>query len=179
MPSLTARQFVILIIMVYPINCIIMFKRIKDIQQAPIFNLGLGAKSTKLPIPSIVSQFMRREVIYFDGDEKRKAVAHVDDIYMLFNQQRLSSAGVDTVKAWLNQLTPKSDALGELRKKCSDEQLLQLCKSRYIQSPSELLAWSEYLNQNFEQIVCDAKLAAQMRAQQQQQQQQPDAAASE
>lgn len=150
-----------------------MFARRNNIQK-PSFNLSLGTRSTKLPIPSIVSQFMRQKVTYFDGDQQCEAYSIVDDIYMLFNQQRLVSAGVDTVKAWLNQLTPKSDALGELRKKCSDEQLMSLCKSRYIQSPSELLAWSEYLNQNFEQIVNDAKLASQLRAQQQQQQQQPE-----
>ena len=152
-----------------------MFRQYKDIQQSPKFNLSLGALSTKLPIPSIVSQFMRREVTYFDGDDKRKANAHVDDIYMLFNQQRLSSAGVDTVKAWLNQLTPKSDSLSQLRKKCTDEQLMQICKSRYIQSPSELLAWSEYINANIEEIAAAAKIKAEeMRqaAQQQQQQQQ-------
>ena len=30
---------------------------------------------------------------------------------------------------------------------------MQFCKSRYIQSPSELLAWSDYLNANYDSEV--------------------------
>ena len=108
---------------------------------------------TKLAVPSIMSQFRTVEVSFSDGDEIKKAISFIDDIYMLFNQQRLMSAGKDTIQAWLNSLESRSDSLAELRKKCSDEQLMQFCKSRYIQSPSELLAWSDYLNANYDSEV--------------------------
>lgn len=114
------------------------------------FDKSASKFQTKLVIPSIVSPFMTKEVTYFDGDEKKVAKCCVDDIYLLFNQRRLLSAGSDTVNAWLETLTPRSDALSQLRKKCTDEQLMAFCKSRYIQSPSELLAWSEYLLANHE-----------------------------
>lgn len=146
--------------------------------QKPVFNVSLGTKTTSLVQPSILSDFQKVKVTYFDGDEKKEATAMVDDIYMLFNQQRLASLGKDTIQAWLNTLTPRSDALAQLRAKCSDEQLMQLCKSRYIQSPSELLAWSEYLNANYEQLVGDVKAAQQAAAEASQEQAQQQAAAS-
>lgn len=135
-----------------------MFAQRKNIQKC-VFNVSIGSKSTSLVQPSIMKEFNTVDVTFYDGDEKRTAVSVVDDIYMLFNQQRLLSAGKDTIQAWLNTLTPKSNALDELRKKCSDSELMAICKSRYIQSPSELLAWSEYLNANFDKIIQDAKLA--------------------
>lgn len=129
-----------------------MFPKRSNIQK-PVFNLALGTKVAVLKLDSIMAQFQSVDCTYFDGDEKCVAKSYVDDIYMLFNQQRLLSCGKDTIQAWLNTLQPRSDALAELRKKCTDEQLMQICKSRYIQSPSELLAWSEYLNANYERIV--------------------------
>lgn len=119
---------------------------------------------------------MSEKVAYMVGDEKRQAVALVDDIYLLFNQQRLSHMGADTINAWLNTLIPRSDALAQLRKKCTDQQLMDICKSRYIQSPSELLAWSEYLNANYVDIVRQMQAAVQQQQQQHQQQQQQPAA---
>lgn len=133
-----------------------MFPKRSNIQK-PSFNLALGTKVAVLKLDSVMAQFQSVDCTYYDGDEKCVAKSYVDDIYMLFNQQRLLSCGKDTIQAWLNTLQPRSDALSELRKKCTDEQLMQICKSRYIQSPSELLAWSEYLNANYEQIVGDIK----------------------
>ena len=138
-----------------------MFPNRKNIQKC-VFNLSIGSKSTSLVQPSIVKEFNTVNVTFYDGDDKRTAVSVVDDIYMLFNQQRLLSAGKDTIQAWLNTLTPKSNALDELRKKCSDSELMAICKSRYIQSPSELLAWSEYLNANYDKIIQDVKLAKEL-----------------
>lgn len=159
-----------------------MFAKRNNIQK-PVFNVSLGTKTTSLVQPSILSDFQKVKVTYFDGDEKKEATAMVDDIYMLFNQYRIMSAGKDTIQAWLNSLTPRSDALAQLRAKCSDEQLMQLCKSRYIQSPSELLAWSEYLNTNYDQIVGEfneaQRAAYEAAAQQAQQQAQQQAAQSE
>ena len=82
-----------------------------------------------------------------------------NDISLLFNQERLSSLGPDTVKKFFDQLQSNStsDSLKALRSKCSDSDLLQLCKSRFIQSPSELLSWSKYLTANFENLIQEVK----------------------
>ena len=113
---------------------------------------SLDMNITKLTVPSVLEQFNVSKRSYFSGADKRECIVIHDDIYMLFNQKRLlaSGVGVDTLKAWLDTLAPVNDSLSQLRKKCTDEQLMAFCKSRYIQSPSELLAWSEYLLANHE-----------------------------
>ena len=143
-----------------------MFRRLDTVKRACSLNPKTGCRVTQLPVPSIVQPMMQQKVTYFDGDQKKEAVSYVNDIYLLFNQKRLLSAGADTINAWLNTLTPRSDALSQLREKCTDEQLMQLCKSRYIQSPSELLAWSDYLLNNYQDILSEAE--QQMLQQQQQ-----------
>lgn len=78
-----------------------------------------------------------------------------NDISLLFNQQRLESLGREGIKQFLDSLTPKSPSLASLRSKISDADLLKVCKSRYIQSPSELLAWSSYLDSALSDIKQD------------------------
>lgn len=78
-----------------------------------------------------------------------------NDISLLFNQQRLESLGREGIKQFLDTLTPKSPSLSSLRSKISDADLLKVCKSRYIQSPSELLAWSSYLDSLLSDIKQD------------------------
>ncbi len=92
------------------------------------------------------------DLLLVDGvnGDNEPTVRHVNDVFLLFNQQRLAALGTDTVNKWLESLVPKNDALSELRAKCTDEQLLSLVKSKYIQSASELEAWSTYLNTHFE-----------------------------
>jgi len=108
--------------------------------------------------PSIVED-MYNETIEVGDENKQKAYTRNNDVTLLFSQQRLlRTLGADTLNKWIEALAPKSDNLSELRSKCTDEQLLQICKSRYIQKPSELLAWSEYLNANAKDIL--AKIQA-------------------
>lgn len=82
-----------------------------------------------------------------------------NDIALLFNQERLTSLGPDTIKKFFDNLqnSSSSNSLKELRSKCSDSDLLNLCKSRFIQTPSELLSWSNYLNENYNQLVNSLK----------------------
>lgn len=68
------------------------------------------------------------------------------DLILLFNQERLQSLGQTAMIEYLNSIAPQSDSLAELRKNCSDEELLSMVKSRHIQSRSDLLAWSKYLD---------------------------------
>lgn len=71
------------------------------------------------------------------------------DVSLLFNQERLNETlGRDGIKHFFDSLSSRSVPLTELRSKISDEDLASICKSRYLQHPSEILAWSEYLNNN-------------------------------
>lgn len=89
----------------------------------------------------------------FTADNGDVARVYSNDVTLMFNQERLKGVNVDTLNHWMSSLAPSSDSLSSLRANCSDEDLINLCKSRYIQSPSELLAWSDYLNENYKEIL--------------------------
>ena len=93
--------------------------------------------------PSQVDEFLMRKHLNPDGTH---SVRMTSDIYMLLNQKRLDRLSQAALIDHFNQMSVTNSSLTALRKKCTDEQLVSLVKSRYIQSPSELLAWSQYLN---------------------------------
>lgn len=87
------------------------------------------------------------------------------DIDLLFNQQRLENLGIDQINNWLSSLS--SSQSSAIKGKFSDDELIALCKSRHIQSPQELLNWSQYLTSQYENIKLDEQ-------EQQEQQEQQD-----
>lgn len=78
------------------------------------------------------------------------------DIYMLFNQQRLDKMTKDRLLAYFENLSVNEPKMRELRSKLSDEQLCSFVKSRFIQSPSELMAWSQYLMSSQDEMIAAA-----------------------
>ena len=93
--------------------------------------------------PSPVDEFYTESVIPVDGSE---CVFHVDPLIMLFNQQRIDNLGSLTAKQFLDSLQQKESSLSELRKKCSDDDLMAMMKSRYLQTPSEIMSYADILN---------------------------------
>lgn len=102
--------------------------------------------------------FERLEV---NGNE---VVTLTSDIYMLFNQQRLDRMSKDRLLAYFDNLSVTDPKMSELRSKLSDDQLCSFVKSRFIQSPSELMAWSQYLMSSQDEMIAAA--AAEKQAEQ-------------
>lgn len=88
-----------------------------------------------------------------DGTE---VVTLTSDIYMLFNQQRLDRMSKDRLLAYFENLSVNEPKMRELRSKLSDDQLCSFVKSRFIQSPSELMAWSQYLMSSQDEMIAAA-----------------------
>lgn len=84
-----------------------------------------------------------------------KSIAIVDDVYMLFNQQRLDRMTGVALSDWLARTSKTDSQLASLRSRMSDEQLGLFIKSRFIQSHSELLAWSSYLESQYPEMVSE------------------------
>lgn len=101
---------------------------------------------TNLRQPSLVEDFYKQSFATPHGS--CDAVAFRTDVYMLFNQDRLDRMTQSQLSAWLDNQAP-TDGLISLRNQLSDSQLHQFIKSRYIQSPSELKAWSSYLESEY------------------------------
>ena len=128
-----------------------------------IFNGVCDLRHTELRELSVVDEFYSETMENVDGT---KSVSFSDPIYILFNQQRLNSLGSTAVKSFLDSLQPISDDLAELRKKCSDEDLMQMVKSRHLQSPAEILAWCRYMEQNVDTFNKEVQSLVEAQAQQ-------------
>lgn len=126
--------------------------------------------------PSLVDDF------YFEtttsSEDGEKVVGIHNPLYMLFNQQRLDRMGDGAIRQWIEQLNvSQHSAVNELRKKCSDDDLLKMVKSRHIQHPAELERYISDLDARAEKFNSEvARIRGQMefdaqQAQQQQQQQ--------
>lgn len=53
--------------------------------------------------------------------------------------------GPNFVQSMIDMRRPKSSAIQSQMDQMSDAQILDTVKSRHLQSPSELISWSEYL----------------------------------
>lgn len=128
--------------------------------------LNLSNQIIREPEPT--DSFYTEELIDTQCEGLEKCYAHPDPIYMLFNQERIKQLGVTAGTAFLEQFTKyEGNALNELRKKCTDEQLLTMIKSRHLQQPSEILAWSRYMDANVEEFNSELKAAIEVQKQQQ------------
>lgn len=90
-----------------------------------------------------------------------ETIVLTSDIYMLFNQQRLDRMSRDRLLAYFENLSVNEPKMRELRSKLSDEQLCSFVKSRFIQSPSELMAWSQYLMSSQDEMIVAAAVETQ------------------
>lgn len=85
-----------------------------------------------------------------------KCFKFVSDINYIFNQMRLVRAlGAASVDAWLSGFDTRQTGIDT--SKFTDDELLMFIKSRNIQTPSELRAWSDYLMSNVEQVKGEMK----------------------
>lgn len=80
------------------------------------------------------------------------------DVYMLFNQQRLDRMSRERLLSHFDSMSVREPKFSDLRGKLGDEQLISFVKSRFIQSPSELMSWSQYLMSSSDEVI--ASLAA-------------------
>lgn len=102
---------------------------------------------------------------YTDSNGNVCAVSLQSDISLLFNQKRLEDTlGRDGLKKFFDDMSARSTPLSELRSKISDDDLAALCKSRYLQSASEILSWSKYLNDNYQSLMESVKSRAAVQA---------------
>ena len=72
---------------------------------------------------------------------------------MLFNQERLAKLGDHAVESWLKSMEAIGNSqVAQLRSQCSDDDLLYMVKSRHLQAPCELTAWTDYMASNMDKF---------------------------
>lgn len=124
-------------------------RKLKSLDEIKYSFSSFNIENSEVRQPQIIDNFYHEEYIGVTGETY--SVFH-DDIYMLFNQNRLSRIlSPNDLVAYINSLDKSTHTLPKM----TDEQLFQFIKSRHIQSPAELLAWSQYLNDNYSEIISE------------------------
>lgn len=98
--------------------------------------------------PDIVLEELPTEPFRFEkvGTEENEVVRIRSDVSMLLHAADMAKKyGSGFVQSMVDMRRPKSSAIQSQMDQMSDAQILDTIKSRHLQSPSELLAWSEYL----------------------------------
>lgn len=112
--------------------------------------------------PDIVLESLPTEPFRFEaiGTEENEAVRIRSDVSMLLHAADMSKKyGTGFVQSMIEMRRPRSSSLQSQMDHMSDDQILDTIKSRHLQSPSELIAWSEYLIDQAKSIEDEAARA--------------------
>lgn len=135
--------------------CVVMFteRRLKPVERRlPRGESSLMVQVTNLRTKSPVEDFYCDKVRPVHASDV--AVCYRNDIYMVLNQYRLDTMTLSQFSEWLNH-DQSAGQFASIRKKMTDEQLHMFVKSRYLQHPSELRAWTAYLDACAEKEISD------------------------
>lgn len=96
-----------------------------------------------------------------DPEDPNYSVRIRSDVSMLLHAADLAKKyGQNFVQSMIDMRRPKSSAIQSQMDQMSDAQILDTIKSRHLQSPSELIAWSEYLMDQARSIEQEAERLA-------------------
>ena len=130
------------------------FKAVREIQVCPI------CSSSE---PDIVLEELPTERFRFEknGVEESEYTRIRSDVSMLLHAADMAKKyGTNFVQSMIDMRRPKSSAIQSQMDQMSDAQILDTIKSRHLQSPSELIAWSEHLMEQAKEIECEAERIA-------------------
>lgn len=110
--------------------------------------------------PDIVLEELPTEAFRFEkaGAEEDEYIRIRSDVSMLLHAADMAKKyGSNFVQSMIDMRRPKSSAIQSQMDQMSDAQILDTVKSRHLQSPSELIAWSEYLMEQAKEIEQEAE----------------------
>lgn len=113
--------------------------------------------------PDIVLEELPTEQFRFEksGPDDNECIRIRSDVSMLLHATDMAKKyGTGFVQSMIDMRRPKSSALQSQMDQMSDAQILDTVKSRHLQSPSELIAWSEYLTEQAKDVEQEAERLA-------------------
>ena len=117
----------------------------KKIDKAIVVNIDQQLAISYVRQPSLVDSFIMEEGVHPETGETIFGVHN--PLYMLFNQERIDRLGSNAIQQWIQSLdAANNSSLSQIRKKCSDDDLISMVKSRHIQHPCEFERYIEDLN---------------------------------
>ena len=113
--------------------------------------------------PDIVLEELPTEPFRFEknGTEEDEYIRIRSDVSMLLHAADMAKKyGSGFVQSMIDMRRPKSSSIQSQMDQMSDAQILDTIKSRHLQSPSELIAWSEYLIEQAKDVEREAERVA-------------------
>lgn len=123
-----------------------MYRKYKDLTPSV---LGVGVSNSAEVAEYPEYNLPHLEVVNIDDNSCTSTVI-VNEIYDLFNAQRLSGFDNDVINSIRNNIL-QSSQYTEAISKLSDDEIIESIKPRNIQSPSQLVAWSKYIQSVIEE----------------------------
>lgn len=132
------------------------FDSVREIQICPI----CASSEPDIAVEELPTERFRFEYCG-EPDDPDVPVRIRSDISMLLHSADMAKKyGPNFVQSMIDLRKPKSSALQEAMDRMSDAQILDTIKSRHLQSPSELIAWSEYLTEQAKSVEQEAERIA-------------------
>lgn len=95
--------------------------------------------------------------VEIDETDETRPVRYTSDVRLVLHTKDLVSRAGLAVASKFGQSRNSASQIQQIMDKMSDDDLLSIVRSRYIQSPSELIAWSKELSAYAEDIESRAQ----------------------
>ena len=95
--------------------------------------------------------------VEIDDTDETRPVRYTSDIRLILHTKDLASRAGFAVASKFGQSKQSASQIQQVMDKMSDDDLLATVRSRYIQSPSEIIAWSKELSAYAERLESQAQ----------------------
>lgn len=117
------------------------FSSVREVRICPI----CSSSEPDIVLDELPTEQFRFEKNGVEGEENEYIRIRSDVSMLLHAADMAKKYGTGFVQSMIDMRRPKSSAIQSQMDQMSDAQILDTVKSRHLQSPSELIAWSEYL----------------------------------
>lgn len=95
--------------------------------------------------------------VEIDDTDENRPVRYTSDVRLLLHTKDLASRAGLAIASKFGQSKQSASQIQQIMDKMSDDDLLSTVRSRYIQSPSEIIAWSKELSAYAERLESQAQ----------------------
>lgn len=95
--------------------------------------------------------------VEIDDTNESRPVRYTSDVRLILHNKDLASRAGISVASKFGQSKQSSSQIQQIMDKMSDDDLLATVRSRHIQSPSEIIAWSKELSAYAEHLESQAQ----------------------
>lgn len=95
--------------------------------------------------------------VEIDDTDESHPVRYTSDVRLILHTKDLASRAGISFASKFGQSKQSASQIQQIMDKMSDEDLLSTVRSRYVQSPSEIIAWSKELSAYAERLEVQAR----------------------